>query len=63
MVNAYERIPYVPAAAVQYMLDHPVDAQSASEMKKFDFHTVIDNRIVERLVKEALLRTIVWCKY
>jgi ABC-type nitrate/sulfonate/bicarbonate transport system substrate-binding protein len=52
-VNAYERVPYVPAAAVQYMLDHPVDAQSASEMKKFDFHTVIDNRIVERLVKEG----------
>jgi ABC-type nitrate/sulfonate/bicarbonate transport system substrate-binding protein len=53
MVNAYERIPYVPAAAVQYMLDHPVDAQSAAEMKKFDFRTVIDNRIVERLVKEG----------
>jgi ABC-type nitrate/sulfonate/bicarbonate transport system substrate-binding protein len=52
-VNDYERIPYVPAAAVQYVLDHPADAQLAAQMKAFDFHKVIDNSLVDRLVREG----------
>jgi ABC-type nitrate/sulfonate/bicarbonate transport system substrate-binding protein len=51
--NTYERVPYVPAAAVQYMIDHPVDQQSAALMKKFDFRTVIDNSVIDRMVKEG----------
>ena len=53
MVNTYERVPYIPAAAVQYILDHPADARVAEQMKAYDFHKVIDNSLVDRLVKEG----------
>ena len=52
-VNTYERVPYVLTPAVQYILDHPSDAQVGAQMKAFNFRTVIDNSIVERLVKEG----------
>jgi len=52
-VNTYERVPYIPAAAVQYVLDHPSDEQSAAQMRAFDFHKVIANNLVDRLVKEG----------
>jgi ABC-type nitrate/sulfonate/bicarbonate transport system substrate-binding protein len=52
-VNTYERIPYVLAPAVQYILDHPSDAQVGAQMKAFNFRSVIDNSIVERLVKQG----------
>jgi ABC-type nitrate/sulfonate/bicarbonate transport system substrate-binding protein len=51
--NTFERVPYLPAAAVQYMIDHPVDAQTGEQMKKFDFRTVIDNATVDRLAREG----------
>jgi hypothetical protein len=51
--NTYERVPYLSAAAVRYMIDHPVDAQSAAQLKKFDFRTVIDNAAVDRLVRQG----------
>ncbi|PWU00936.1 MAG: hypothetical protein C5B51_23895 [Terriglobia bacterium] len=53
MVNTYERVPYVLTAAVQYILDHPADPQTAARMRAFDFHKVIDNSIVDRLVQEG----------
>ena len=56
--NTFERVPYVTAAAVQYMIDHPVDQQIAQQLKKFDFHTVIDNRIVERLVRDGFFASL-----
>lgn len=49
--NTFERVPYVTTAAVQYMIDHPVDERTAEQLKKFDFHTVIDNRIVEKMAR------------
>jgi ABC-type nitrate/sulfonate/bicarbonate transport system substrate-binding protein len=52
-VNTYERVPYVLAPAVQYILDHPADAQVGAQMRAFNFRSVIDNSIVERLVKEG----------
>ena len=52
-VNTYERVPYVLSPAVQYILDHPADAQVGALMKAFNFRTVIDNSIVERLVKQG----------
>jgi ABC-type nitrate/sulfonate/bicarbonate transport system substrate-binding protein len=52
-VNTYERVPYVLAPAVQYILDHPADAQVGAAMKAFNFRSVIDNSLVERLVKEG----------
>jgi ABC-type nitrate/sulfonate/bicarbonate transport system substrate-binding protein len=51
--NTYERVPYIPAAAVQYILDHPADQRIAAQMKAFDFRKVIDNSMVARLVKEG----------
>lgn len=51
--STFERVPYTVAAAVQYMIDHPVDEQAAAQMKKFDFHAVIDNTVVARLVREG----------
>jgi ABC-type nitrate/sulfonate/bicarbonate transport system substrate-binding protein len=52
-VNTYERVPYVLSAAVKYVLDHPADDQTAAQMRAFDFRKVIDNSMVERLVKEG----------
>ena len=49
----YERVPYILTPAVQYMIDYPADEQTGAQMKKFDFHAVLDNSIVERLVKEG----------
>jgi ABC-type nitrate/sulfonate/bicarbonate transport system substrate-binding protein len=51
--NVYERVPYILAPAVQYVLDHPVNELAGAQMKKFNFRTVLDNRIVDRLVKEG----------
>jgi ABC-type nitrate/sulfonate/bicarbonate transport system substrate-binding protein len=51
--NVFERVPYVLAPAVQYVIEHPPDAQVGAEMKKFDFRTVSDNSTVERLVREG----------
>ena len=41
------------AAAVQYMIMHPVDEQLGAQLRAFDFHKVIDNGMVDRLVKEG----------
>jgi len=51
--NNYERIPYIPAAAVKYVLDHPADENLAAQMRAYDFRKVIDNSIVDRLIKEG----------
>lgn len=56
--NAYERIPYTLAPAVKYVLDHPADAQIAAQLKSFDFRTVIDNTLVDRLVREGFFETL-----
>jgi hypothetical protein len=34
------------------------DPQSAAQMKAYDFHKVIDNSTVERLVKEKFFETL-----
>ena len=51
--NNYERIPYIPAAAVKYVLDHPADENLAAQMRSYDFRKVIDNSLVDRLVREG----------
>ncbi len=50
--NTYERVPYVLAPAVKYLIEHQADASIAAQMKAYDFHKVIDNSVVERLVRE-----------
>lgn len=51
--NTFERVPYVLEPSVHYMIDHPVDDRVAAQMKAFDFRTVIDNSLVDRLVREG----------
>jgi ABC-type nitrate/sulfonate/bicarbonate transport system substrate-binding protein len=51
--NTYERVPYVSAAAVQYIISHPVDEQLGAQLRAYDFRKVIDNSTVDRLVKEG----------
>jgi ABC-type nitrate/sulfonate/bicarbonate transport system substrate-binding protein len=51
--NTMERIPYLSAAAVAYVIDHPPDEETAALMKKFDFRTVADQSPVDRLVREG----------
>src|SRR5215468_1044862 len=51
--NVYERVPYILAPAVKYVLDHPADDQSGTQMTRFDFRTVLDNSVVDQLVKEG----------
>jgi ABC-type nitrate/sulfonate/bicarbonate transport system substrate-binding protein len=51
--NTYERVPYILSPAVKYIIDQTADPQIAAMFKKFDFRTILDNGIVERLVKEG----------
>lgn len=51
--NTMERIPYLSSAAVTYVIDHPPDEETAALMKKFDFRTVADQSLVDRLVREG----------
>jgi len=50
--HAFERVPYVLSRAVKSVIDQQSDPQIAAQMKAFDFRKVVDNRIVDRLVKE-----------
>ncbi len=51
--QTFERVPYVLRPAVQYMIDHPVDEQAAAQIRRFDFRSVIDNSLVDRMVREG----------
>jgi len=51
--NVLERVPYVLTAAVQAVIDQQSDQRLLAQMKGFDFHLVIDNSVVDRLVKEG----------
>lgn len=50
--NALERVPYVMAAAIKSITDQ-ANSQAATQLKDFDPHKVIDNSVVDRLVKEG----------
>jgi ABC-type nitrate/sulfonate/bicarbonate transport system substrate-binding protein len=51
--NLFERVPYMLAPAVKSVIDQQSDPQLAALMRASDFHKVIDNSTVERLVKEG----------
>jgi ABC-type nitrate/sulfonate/bicarbonate transport system substrate-binding protein len=51
--QAFERVPFVLAPAVKSVVDQQPDPQIAARMKAYDFHKVIDNSYVERLVKDG----------
>jgi hypothetical protein len=54
--NVLERVPLVLAPALQAVIDQQRDATLITQMKAFDFRTVIDNTIVTRLVKEGFFQ-------
>lgn len=47
----FERVPYVLDAAVKSIIAQQVDQRIAADLKAFDFHRVIDNSVIDRLVK------------
>jgi len=51
--NLLERVPFVLAAALKSVLEQQTDPQIAAAMKASDFHKLIDNGTVDRLVKEG----------
>lgn len=51
--NAFERVPYVLAGAVKSVIDQQPDPDTAARMKSYDFHQVIDNSYVSKLVKDG----------
>ena len=55
---AFERVPDVLAAAVKSVVEQQSDPQIAAQMKAYDFHKVIDNSTVDRLVKEKFFETL-----
>jgi ABC-type nitrate/sulfonate/bicarbonate transport system substrate-binding protein len=50
--NQIERVPYVLAGAVQSIIDQ-ANAETQTQLKAFDPRRVIDNSVVDRLVKEG----------
>ncbi len=50
--NLLERVPYVLAGAIKSVVAQQVDEQIAVPMRAFDFHKVVDNSLIDRLVKE-----------
>jgi ABC-type nitrate/sulfonate/bicarbonate transport system substrate-binding protein len=55
--QAFERVPYVLAGAVQSVVDQ-ADPSIAAQLKGFDFGTTIDRSIVDRLVREGFFETL-----
>ena len=51
--NLFERVPYVLAGAVKAVIAQQSDPQLAAPLQAFDFHKVIDNSVIDRLVKEG----------
>jgi hypothetical protein len=52
-MNAFERVPYVLAAPVQYTIDSQSDSAVADQMKRFDFRSVVDNKTIDELIREG----------
>lgn len=51
--NTFERVPYIPAAAVRYVLNNAADPGLVAQMRAFDFSGVIDQNAVDQLVEEG----------
>jgi ABC-type nitrate/sulfonate/bicarbonate transport system substrate-binding protein len=51
--NGFERIPFVLAGAISSVIAQQVDQTILAQFKAFDFHKVIDNSVIDRLIKEG----------
>jgi len=54
--NLLERVPFVLAGAVSAVIEQQTDPQLLSQMRTVDFRTVIDNGVVDRLVREGFFQ-------
>ena len=54
--NIFERVPYVMAGAVKATLSQQVDPRLAADLKGFDFRKVVDNSVIDKLVKEGFFQ-------
>ncbi|HXH26171.1 MAG TPA: ABC transporter substrate-binding protein [Vicinamibacterales bacterium] len=54
--NIFDRVPYVLEPAVRAIIAQQVDPRLAADLQRFDFRQVIDNSVVDRLVKEGFFR-------
>ena len=54
--NIFDRVPYVMAPAVKAITSQQVDPRLAKDLQSFDFKRVIDNSVVDRLVKEGFFQ-------
>src|SRR5205814_6522815 len=51
--NIFDRVPYVLAPAIKSIVAQQVDPRIATDLKAFDFKTVVDNGTIDRQVKEG----------
>ena len=51
--NLFERVPYVLKGAVESVIEQQTDPQMIAMMKAYDYRKVVDNGIIDRLVKEG----------
>ena len=56
--DIFDRVPYVLAPAVKSIIAQQVDQRIAADLKAYDFHKVIDNGTVARLVKEGYFQQV-----
>jgi len=56
--DIFDRVPYVLAPAVKAIISQQVDQRIAADLKAYDFHKVIDNGTVARLVKEGYFQQV-----
>jgi ABC-type nitrate/sulfonate/bicarbonate transport system substrate-binding protein len=56
--NIFERVPYVMAGAVKATLSQQVDERIAADLRAFDFHKIVDQSVVDKLVKEGFFQQV-----
>jgi len=56
--NIFDRVPYVMDGAVKAIIAQQVDQRLSADLKAYDFHKVIDNGTVARLVKEGFFQSL-----
>jgi hypothetical protein len=54
--NLFERVPYLAAGAIQAVINQQTDAKMATLMKSADYRRIVDNTIVDRLVKDGFFQ-------
>lgn len=51
--NLFERVPYVLRGAIESVIAQQSDPQMAELMRKYDYRQVVNNSVIDRLVKEG----------